>query len=97
MISLIVAAMVMVVAASVLMGVSVRVQANAQKNITNIMELNAQNINNTLDSQRLLVDRAMLHKANNTDTLMNGNDLLHCIQSLLVNIKTRLSLAIVMA
>jgi len=31
MISLIVAAMVMVVAASVLMGVSVRVQANAQK------------------------------------------------------------------
>jgi len=95
MISLIVAAMVMVVAASVLMGVSVRVQANAQKNITNIMELNAQNINNTLDSQRLLADRA--RKANNTDTLMNGNDLLHYIQSLLVNIKTRLSLEIVMA
>ena len=59
------------------------------------MGLNAQNINNTLDSQHLLADRA--RKANNTDTLMNGNDLLHYIQSLLVNIKTRLSLEIVMA
>lgn len=62
------------------------IRANAQQtNVTNIMGLNAQNINNTLDIQRLLVDRAMLHKANNTDILMNGNDLLHCIQSLLLH------------
>lgn len=64
----------------ILMGVA---HAQTAANTTNVLGLNAQNINHTLDAQRLLVDRAMLHKANNTDILMNGNDLLHCVQSLL--------------
>jgi hypothetical protein len=59
---------------------------SAQKqNITTVMGLNAQNINNTLDSQRLLLDRAMLHKANNTDILMNENHLLGCVQTYLLH------------
>lgn len=58
---------------------------NHQQNVTNVMGLNAQNINNTLDSQRLILDRAELHTANNTNSIMNGNDLLGCIQTLLLH------------
>jgi hypothetical protein len=64
--------------------VIVTTAANAQTT-TSIMGLNVQNINNKLDSQRLLLDRAELHQANNTGTLMTGNDLLQCIQTLLLH------------
>jgi hypothetical protein len=50
------------------------------KNVTNVMGFTTQNINGTLDHQRLLIDRAELHQANNT-----GNDLLQCIQTLLLH------------
>jgi hypothetical protein len=62
--------------------ISMKAQTSTS-NVTSIMGLNAHNINHTIDTQRLLLDRAMLHKANNTDILMNTDDLLHCIQSLL--------------
>jgi hypothetical protein len=81
----VVGAVVVVMAASVMVAAVGHGLAQQAQRTNNIMGLNTQNINNTLDSQRLLVDRAMLHNVNNTSALMNGNDLLGCVQTLLLH------------
>jgi hypothetical protein len=81
------ATILLVTVATLVMGT---IEANAQKNITSIMGLNAQNINNAVDNQHRAFLSAMLHNKNGNESLgspvsiaSSREDVLICIQVLL--------------